>query len=189
MTPLRVAAVFALALSTAGCAMGLPQHTATLENIQAMRAAGIAKVGVGTFALAPDLPESMDRTIGIRAVTVSSPDGSFSTYLRQTLITELTAGGKLDPNSPIVIGGALTESKIDAGIGQAHAVLGANFSVTRDGKIVFSKAFEVHDDWQGDFLGAVAIPAAMDHYTALYSKLVGALLTDTEFRAAAGPRS
>jgi hypothetical protein len=189
MTRYRIAAVLALALATAGCSMGLPQHAATLENIQAMRAAGIPNVGVGTFALAPGLPEGMDRSIGIRAVSVSSPDGSFSTYLRQTLITELTAGGKLDPASPIVIGGQLTESRIDAGLAEANAVLGANFTVTRDGKTVFSKAFEVHDAWKGDFLGAVAIPAAMDHYTALYSRLVGALLADGEFRAAVGQRS
>lgn len=169
--------------------MGLPQHAATLENIQAIRAAGIPNVSVGPFALAPGLPEDMDRSIGIRAVSVSSPDGSFSTYLRQTLITELTAGGRLDPSSPIVIGGQLSESRVETGISEAHAVLGANFAVTRDGKIVFNKAFEVHDDWQGDFLGAVAIPAAMDHYTALYSRLVGALLMDNEFRAAVGPRS
>jgi hypothetical protein len=185
MSAARILSAIALSLATAACAMGMPEQQATIENLRVLRAADISPVNVGEFTLAPGLRPETDRSIAIRAVTVSPPNGgTFTGYLRQTLITELTADGKFDANSSIVIGGRLNVSKIDAGIGTAHATLGATFTVSRGGNKVYEKALEVHDDWSGDFLGAVAIPSAMDHYTALYSKLVGALLADGEFRAA-----
>ena len=179
----RIFAVVALALATSACAMGMAEQQATMDNLRAIQAAN-TKVSVGDFTRGPAVSESDDRSIMIRAGKVIPPNGgTFTAFLRQTLITELTAGGKLDANSPIVITGRLTRSDVDAGISKGTAALGATFVVTRGGMQVFEKAFEVKDEWPGDFLGAVAIPAAMDHYTALYAKLVGALLADPEFRA------
>jgi hypothetical protein len=190
MRPERFAIVVIGALATSACAMGpLPTPQASIENLQAVRAAGIAPVALGDFVLAPGKPKSMDRTLTIRAGIVSAPgDGSFASYLRQTLSAELAAGGKLDAGSTIVISGELTRSDVDAGVSRGHAFLGARFIVTREGKVAYDKPLEVEADWDGDFLGAVAIPAAMNHYNALYPKLVGALLSDTEFKNAARKR-
>lgn len=184
---------FALAalasLAVSACAMGpLPAPQASIENLQTLRAAGIAPVAAGDFALAQGNPASMDKTLTIRAGIVSAPEGSFALYLRQTLTAELKAAGKFDAGSAIVISGELTRSDVDAGIAKGHAVLGARFKVTRDGSVVYDKPLQVEDVWEGDFLGAVAIPNAMNHYNALYPKLVGALLSDSDFKTAARPR-
>ncbi len=189
MTMLRITFIAAFALATAACAMQpLPAPQATMDNLQAVRAAAIAPASVGGFTLAPGMPAKADKSIGIRAMSVAAPDGSFSSYLRTTLITELKAGGKYDPNSAIVITGQLTASRIDAGMDRPNATLGANFTVTRDGTVVYNQPLEVRDEWAGTFLGDIAIPVAQDHYTGLYAKLVGKLLSDEAFRAAAKPR-
>ena len=182
-----LAALAGLALS--GCAMApLPAPQASIDNLQTLRAAGIAPVAVGAFTLAPGKPEGMDKSVGIRAGIVSAPSGSFAGFLQQTLEAELKGGGRLDPTSTIVVSGELTQSDVSAGIDRGHATLGAQFKVTRGGSVVFDKPLLVQDDWDGDFMGAVAIPAAMDHYNGLYHKLVGALLSDQDFKAAAKPR-
>ena len=41
--------------------------------------------------------------------------------------------------------------------------------------------------WESTFIGAVAIPDAMNNYYALYDKLTLSLLTDADFKAAAKP--
>jgi hypothetical protein len=184
MRQLRIAASVLLMFSLSACAVTMSQQPATMDNIQTIRAARIPNVAVGTFGPAPSLPAHADTAITFRADSLSAPSGSFSAYLRQTLITQLTASGRFDANSPIVISGLLTESNADTALDRPHAVLGAEFTVTRGGQQIFRKSLQVEDSWTGDFFGAVAIPDAMNHYTALYSKLVGVLMLDPGFRAA-----
>jgi hypothetical protein len=50
--------------------------------------------------------------------------------------------------------------------------------------MVFDKEIVATSTWESSFMGAVAIPAAINQYGALYQKLVGQLLDDTEFLAA-----
>ncbi len=186
MRRFRLASALAVTLLTSACAMGpLSAPQASLDTIQSVRASGIARVNVGDFRLADGKRKSMDHTLTIRAGVVSAPgDGSFSSYLRQILIDELTSGGKYDAQSPIVISGELTNSDVDAGLSKGHGVLAAHFVVRRDGAIAYDKVLEVQSDWEGDFFGAVAIPDAMNHYNALYPKLIATLLSDTAFQSA-----
>jgi hypothetical protein len=93
--------------------------------------------------------------------------------------------GKLDPNSDLVVEGLLTASDVDSSVGTAK--LGAKFSLKRAGKPVFEKTLSVDAKWESTFIGAVAIPDAMNNYYALYDKLTLSLLTDADFKAAAKP--
>lgn len=161
-------------------------HEPTLANVQLLRTGDIAPMRVGEFSLAPGEPAAMDRSVSVRAGTMSSPDGgSFARYLSETLTTELRAAGKLDPNSAIVVSGLLSESRVDSNMPKGSAALGAAFSVSRDGVVVYQKTLHVEEQWDSAFIGAIAIPAAFDGYTALYAQLVGALLADKDFRTAA----
>ncbi|ATQ41022.1 hypothetical protein [Caulobacter mirabilis] len=182
--PLLLAA--ALCLGAGGCAMGpMAVQGATLDNVQAARAATPAPVAVGAFVLAEGLPKAMDRSIAIRAGSVTAPGGgSFAGYLKTTLETELTAAGKLDAASGTTISGELTQSSVATPLPMSRGLVGARFRVTRDGKVLYEKELTASDEWESNFIGAVAIPMAMDRYTALYPKLVGVLLNDPEFRAA-----
>jgi len=174
-------------LAVSGCVsvkMGSPQPS--LQTLEALRASDYPAMRVGAFAPAPGLPASLDRSAGIRAVSLSSPeDGSFAKYLGKTLETDLRMTGKLDPNSDLVVDGLLTASEVDSSVGTAK--LGAKFSLTRDGKPVFEKTLWVDAKWESTFVGAVAIPDAINNYTALYDKLALSLLTDADFKVAAKP--
>ncbi len=180
--------IIALAGLTAGCAQSLGAHQVSLQAIEMLRADSIPAMRVGTFALAPGHNPSMDRSVTIRSVNLSSPDnGSFAAYLGKALEMDLRAAGKLDANSTLVVQGLLTDSKVDTGISTGDAVLGAKFSLSRGGSTVFEKDVTVRSQWDSSFVGAIAIPEAMNQYTALYDKLILQLLIDGDFRRALAP--
>jgi hypothetical protein len=183
---LQVCAGVAL-LMTTGCAhvvMTAPQST--MENQQVLRGANAAPVNVGTFARAESVSVSDDQSISIRGANSveSSVDGSFTQYLRASLVAELKAAGLYDEKSQIAVTGMLRRSELDAAIGTGSGLLEARFVVTRGGAAKYDKILAVDAKWESSFVGAVAIPAAANNYQGLYRKLVGKLLEDPEFKAA-----
>ena len=163
--------------------MGQPK--ATIENAATLRGAGLAPVEVGRFT--PDLAkgEGMDQGVSIRSNKLRSPvEDSFAQYLRQTLRAELASAGLLDPGADAVVTGVLSDSQVDAPIGQGTASLGARFVVTRAGNVCYDKQLDVNATWDSPFIGAAAIPQAAGQYEALYRKLVGVLLVDPAFQSA-----
>lgn len=187
MNLLKLFALGAIASSLAGC-VGVPlaDHTPSMEAMQLLRGGGYAPMHSGTFAPAPGADEKMDRSLGCRAANVSSPDdGSFAHYLGKTLESDLRAAGKLAAGSTLVVDGLLTRSDIDCGIGTGSATLAAHFTLKRGAQTVYDKELSVHATWHSEFIGAVAIPAAINEYSALYNKLVVTLLSDPDFKAAA----
>ena len=105
-------------------------------------------------------------------------------YLGNALENDLRMGGKLDPKADLVLEGLLTASDLDTGMDTGKGNLGAKFSLKRDGKSIFEKDLSVQAQWDSSFVGAVAIPEAINQYTALYDKLATALFTDSDFKAA-----
>jgi len=187
MIRLRPLAALLLALGVCGCVgqpMGMPQaSTATVEKL---RAADIAPLRIGSFVPAPAVAGSKDKSMGIRALTLTSPvEGSFAKYLGKTLEVNLQAAGKFDANAPLSLQGVLTDNDDSAGIDIGTAKLGAKFTLVKDGATLFEKQLNVDDKWDGAFIGAVAIPDAANHYSALYDSLTLKLLTDSDFLAAA----
>lgn len=183
----RLIIVFIAGLS-AGCAQSLGAHQVSLDAVQALRDNGIPAMHLGTFAVAPGRSASMDKGVIIRSVNLTSPDsGSFAAYLGKALETDLRAAGKYDESSVLVVQGLLTDSNVDAGIVTGDAVLGARFSLLRGGNPIFEKEMTVQSKWDSSFVGAVAIPAAVNQYSALYDKLVLQFLTDDDFRRAVAP--
>lgn len=183
----RLIVVFIAGLS-AGCAQSLGAHQVSLDVVQVLRGGGIPAMRVGTFALAPGRSASMDKGVIIRSVNLTSPDGgSFANYLGKALETDLRAAGKYDESSVLVVQGLLTDSDVNAGIVTGDGVLGARFSLLRSGNPIFEKEITVRSKWDSSYLGPVAIPAAVNQYSALYDKLVLQLLTDDDFKRAVAP--
>ena len=169
----------------AGCSTPLALQQQTFENVQLLAANDIPQMALGEFALAKGLPAGMDKSLGIRADSVTPPAGlTFSGYLKQTLEAELTGAGKLNPSAPVVISGELTRSHVQTSGSNSSGELGARFHVTRNGTAAFDKELVVTETWPSSFFGAEAIPAAMNHYNGFYPKLVTKLLQDPEFRVA-----
>lgn len=178
-------AASACALSLSACAMApLPPPQATLESIQAVRAANLPPMQVGEFTPAPGQPTKMDRSITVRAASQDAPNGSWAHYLADTLSAQLAAAGKLDPKSALVVTGLVTSTHVDSALPTAHASLGAKFTLTRAGKVVYSRTLSVDASWDSNFIGAVAIPDALNHYTGLFAALATKLCSDPEFIAA-----
>lgn len=179
---LAIAAIAALT----GCAsVKLPAPTASAPTVEKLRAANLAPAAAGSFAVAPGQPAELDRSLsGLRGSSVTAASGSFSQQLKDELVAALKASGLYDEKAPIVIEGLLTDSKVDAGASTGTGRLAARFAVTRGGKRVFDKELAVDAQWESSFVGAIAIPAAINQYGALYKALVAKLVDDPAFRAA-----
>lgn len=184
----RLTLVAILTLVT-GCAqIKLGEPVASKENISAAKASGMPAVNVGNFVLASNKPAEMDQYASIRTNKVEPPtDGSFSKYLRESLISELKAAALFNPNSNISIEGQLTNSEIDAPIGKSFVVLAAKFKVLREGSTAYDKELSVRKDFESPFLGATAIPEAINKYSQLYRRLINKLLKDQSFINAVKP--
>ncbi|GIU66853.1 hypothetical protein PsB1_1007 [Candidatus Phycosocius spiralis] len=174
-------------LAVAGCATPAAQLPPTLDTLQAFRTATFPSMSLGTFELAPGLPPGMDRGLMVRAESLRPPNGlSFAQFLKDTMEVEMTAAGRFDPASSVVISGQLTVSEVTT-MSTPNGALGARFRVHRNGVEVFNKELVVRDSWEFQFIGAIAIPEAQARYTALYSKLVRSLVNDADFRLAVSP--
>ena len=177
-------ALVAVSSVLVGCAqIHIGPPVAGVDNIQKARALGAAPLAVGNFKAGPDVKD--DAGISMRSNTISSPvQGSFAQYLKENLSVDLKAAGLLDPASKTVVSGELVESKLDSATSGGSGSLGARFVVTRNGAQVFEKSLRVQATWPSSFVGAVAIPAAVNNYGGLYRELIGKLLDDPDFRRA-----
>ena len=183
-------ALATLLVALAGCvSVKMPAPVPSAANAEKLRAAKLAPAQVGTFKLAAGKPADMDTSLsGLRGSSVSPANGSFAAQLRDEIAAELSAAGLLDPKSKVIIEGQLTDSMVDAGMSTGRGRLAAGIQVKREGQTLFDKEIVADATWESSFVGAVAIPAAMNQYTALYKTLVGKLFDDADFkRAVAAP--
>ena len=169
-----------------GCAsVKMPAPAATAGSVESLRSAGLAPAAAGAFVLAPGKPADMDRTLGgLRGSSVSAASGSFAQQLKEQLVADLSAAGLYDPSSNIIVEAALTDSRVDAAIGTGTGRLAARFKVQRAGKTVYDKELAAEAQWESSFVGAIALPAAVNQYMAFYPALTRKLFDDAEFRAA-----
>ena len=181
----RLALIAGLAVLTGCASVKMPAPTPSAANAEKLRATKLVPSQVGSFKLAAGKPADMDTSLsGLRGSSISPTHGSFAGQLRDEIAAELGAAGLLDPKSRFVIEGQLTDSMVDAAISTGKGRLAARIQVKRDGQAVFDKEIVAEATWESSFIGAVAIPAAINQYTALYKTLAGKLFDDADFRRA-----
>ncbi|TVO75783.1 hypothetical protein [Sedimenticola selenatireducens] len=173
-----------LGISLTGCAtVAMPPPTASVSTVEKLRTANLIPSNVGKFGLAPELNPTLDKTVGgLRGSSIHGADGSFSQQLREVVIVELKAAGLYDEKSPIQIEAQLSDNHVDAAIGTGTARLAAIFTVDKTGSRVFEKTLSVDSSWESSFIGAIAIPEAMNQYSSLYKALVEKLFDDKDFQ-------
>lgn len=184
---IRLACVAAVSLALFGCAtVKMPAPTsASADNVGTLHNVALVPAKTGAFTLAPGKAAAMDTTLdGLRGSSVEPANGSFARTLREQLVVDLKAAGLYDEASNVVIAGQLTDSMVDAAMGTGTGRLGAHFTVMRDGKSVYDKTLVVDAKWESSFVGAIALPAAINQYTALYRTLAGKLFSDPDFQKA-----
>lgn len=181
----RLALAAALVALTGCATVKMPAAAPSAANAEKLRATRLVPAQMGTFRLAAGKPADMDTTLGgLRGSSVSPANGSFAGQLRDEIAAELTAAGLLDPKSGVVIEGQLTDSMVDAGMSVGKGRLAAKIQVKRDGKLLFDKEVVAEASWESSFVGAIALPAAINQYGALYKTLAGKLFDDVEFKRA-----
>ncbi|QNP40488.1 hypothetical protein [Lysobacter solisilvae (ex Woo and Kim 2020)] len=170
-----------LSLSLAACvSMPPPSYQPGISNTELLLQKRSDKLAVDGFDAAPGIN---NRSLGIRGSQLTGgSDGTFGTYLQEALVTELKAAGKYEGNSPLRISGTLLRNDLDGGaVKRGTARVAARFVVKKGEAVVYDKSFEAQHEWESSFIGALAIPAAMDNYAGAVQKLVGMLFADADF--------
>lgn len=170
----------------AGCVQVPVTYQPALENLELLRRVDFPPLNVGAFSLAPGKDPAMDKSVTARAASVvPEGGGALSQFLKDAITAELRTAGKYDSASTLEIRGLLTDSQLHAPIDTGMGSLGAKFTLNRGTRVVYEKELSVQSAWESFFLGASAIPAAINEYTSLYKKLIGKLFGDSDFKAAA----
>lgn len=181
----RLTLAAGLALLTGCASVKMPAPSPSAANAEKLHAAKLLPAQMGSFKLASGKPADMDTSLGgLRGSSVSPAQGSFAGQLRDEIAAELGAAGLLDGKSGFVIEGQLTDSMVDAGMSVGKGRLAARIQVKRNGQAVFDKEVIAEATWESSFVGAIAIPAAINQYGALYKTLAGKLFDDADFRRA-----
>jgi hypothetical protein len=182
---LRGLLVGLLALAAAGCAsVPAPKYAPGIHNTELLYGQPV-KIAVGPFTAAPGVA---NRSLTVRASQLTGGgDGMFSTYLRDAAITELKAAARYDADGPVLLTGVLTRNEISTGLPRGTATLGADFVLTRGQTRCYDKTLVIQHHWDSSFVGAVAIPAAINNYPTAVQDLLGKLFSDPAFLAALAP--
>lgn len=181
----RTVSLLALCLSLAACVSApAPKYQPSIDNTSLLMQRAL-EMDVGAFTAATGVENESLNVRGSRLRGGS--DGTYATYLREALVTELQTSGGYAQGHGLRLEGELTANDLSAGIDMGKAKVGARFVLRHDDRVVFDKELVSEHQWESSFIGAIAIPAAMDSYGAAVQKLIGKLLADPEFVAATSP--
>jgi hypothetical protein len=186
----RIILLFLAASVLTGCATGpIGAHQPSLATVQSLRQSNMAPMSVGEFVPAATLKAGRDKSVSVRGSSLKSPSAdSFSAYLKDALIQDLRSAGKYDAAAATAISGQLAQNELNAaGVSKADATVAARFVVTRNGTSVFEKLVTAAHEWDSSFMGAIAIPEAINQYTQMYARLLDKLFADEEFKKAVAP--
>lgn len=186
MKKLYFAATFLLIGLLSGCSTVAPEYPGSRKNVEAIKSLGDVKIAVGKFADS-ESPDNK-KQLSMRANTLTSPYGpTFSSYVESAIRKELVLAGNYSEKSRIIVSGILHKNDIDAsGINIGTGICEVEFSVARNDLIVFNKRITQTHQWESSFAAAVAIPKAINEYSAIIEKLINNLFIDKEFIRAVG---
>jgi outer membrane PBP1 activator LpoA protein len=163
-----------------GCTVMAPEYSPSVQTVQAIKNSNALPINVSKASAAkPELNK-----VSLRGNPLKSPYGDYSGYIEHAIKKELEDAGLLDEKSNITVGIRLTKNTINVAMSEGSGELAAVFSVTKDKAKVFEKEISATRQWESSFVGAIAIPNAMNAYPELVSTLIANLFADTEFVAA-----
>lgn len=178
------AGIALMALAAAGCAdVPAPKYQPAIGNTEVLLKEP-AKLAVGAFTAVSGVSNQELPIRGLNVLKAGGADGTFSGYLHDALVAELSTAGRYDPHSGLVLTGVLIRNYLNTTLPQASATVGARFTLSRDGRECYDKTLVARSQWPSLFLGALAIPAAINNYPSAYQKLLAKLFTDPQFEGA-----
>lgn len=184
MRSLALVAAGALCLSLTACvSVPATKYQPGIDNSSLLLQHQL-KMDVGTFTAAAGVE---NHSLSMRGSQLKGgTDGTYAAYLREALITELQTAQGYVIGDHLSLEGQLTANELNAGaVKTGTAQVGARFVLKRGDTVVYDKVLIAEHQWESSFIGAIAIPAAMDNYGTTVQKLIGKLLVDPEFVSAA----
>jgi hypothetical protein len=185
----RALIALAACSGVAGCGivMNTPRYTVHVGNTLALREAGLVKVSIGEIAKDSASRRDVDR-VKARAVTLGSPYGSFTAYLREALVAEFDHADLGAADAPVRIDGVLLRNEVPGDGGADSVVVEAELTVSRGGVTAYRGRKTGRYEWRSTLPGDVAIPRMAANYQTGVQRLVAAFIADPEFIAALRPR-
>ena len=172
--------MLSLVLATTACSFNPPPYATSFQNVQQARELP-HPVKVGQFKA--DKP-AIDQ-ISLRGNTLKPATGSFADYVRGAVVSELTVADKYSESAQDELIATLLENDLDAsGFQIGNGKIAAHFTLRRNGGDSFSKTISAENSWPSSFVGATAIPNAVNAYPELVEKMLGKLYSDTDFVSA-----
>jgi hypothetical protein len=178
---LRLAFCLAVAALLGACSHPAPPYQASVASIDTTSRLG-APIAVGKFGYAPGREAELN-SVGARASSFTSPvNNSYADYFADAAKKELSAAGKLDPASSRVLTGVLLRNDLSAAsMAELHSELQVRFRLADQDKALFEKVIESKRTGDSHFIGAIAIPRALDMYVANIQVLMRNLFGDPDF--------
>ena len=169
-------------LMLSGCiSTPAPTYQAAIDNTTTL-AKQARPLGVGAFSAASGVE---NKTLVIRGSQLhGGADGTYATYLRDAVITELKTANEYLESGNTLLSGVLTRNDLATNIGTGKCTVGAEFSLSRGGQLVYKKTLLAEHEWESSFIGAIAIPAAINNYSTTVQQLLGKLFSDPDFNTA-----
>lgn len=170
-----------VAVFATGCAMNAPHYTPSVDNVQLLKKGGTSMVKVGGFSAIKS--DGNANPISIRGSSLNSPyNASYADYLGEALKQELLMANRMAAASDVEIGGELLKNDIDAsGFSVGKGNMSARFTVKKAGMVRYDQVKTVQSEWESSFVGAVAIPKAVQEYSNMVGKLLAQLYSDSAF--------
>jgi hypothetical protein len=182
--PLRLlAALLTTSLFATGCTITAPRYNTFVGNTLALREAGLDKVRIGEIRADANSKGKIEK-VHARAMTVASPYGTYTAYLREAMAAEFDHADLLDANSTTSIDGVLLENRLGGDAPNDFCSLQAQLTITRGGTTAWQGTKSVRYEWDAAFLGEIAIPRSIANYQIGVQRLIAAFIADPEFAAA-----
>jgi len=163
------------------CTTVAPPYAASVANVD-VTAKLAGPIAVGKFEFEKGREAELN-SVGARAgVFVSPINNSFADYFGDAVTKDLKAAGKFDASSPRVLTGVLVKNYLTAAGTQVNeSDLQVRFRLAQGRNTLYDKLIQAQNQWESSFMGAIAIPRALDNYVATIQKLINNLFSDPDF--------
>jgi len=168
-------------LALTGCATFVaPAYSPSYETIDQLKKTNARHMSVSTVQ--PTDPKARVNNISLRAASLGSASGTFSKYLENALISDLTEMGFYDASSSTAIVATILKNDIDiSGFSTGTGVMEANIKLSKSGNTFFEKSYTATTQFDSSFAGAVAIPKGQSEYPNLVRALLQKVYSDPAF--------
>lgn len=164
-------------ISATGCAYDTSNYGASVQNVDAIKAAHIKPVAVADFSSV----KPGENTIMCRAAGPVTSPVAFETYVKNAFIDELKLAGAYDPSSPNVIQGKLDKIDFDSNVGTGEWQLDLSVSSKNNTGFTANSAYS----YSSNFVADKACQQTAQAFAPAVQNLINQVVTNEQFKTLA----